>query len=154
VKANIGVTLTRPQAESVPASGEVPRSHASLATWSGYLRITKIPPHINITRPRPRPSLGRKTRTSKEKPASRLAQVVAGSRGQIRRRRGPAGWPGRGARPVWWDPFGPPQIPARGGVSIWMRGGRRRDGLLLAGLDGRGGGPGRPLRARPHARLR
>ena len=35
-----------------------------------------------------------------------------------------------------------------------MRGARRRDGLLLAGFGGRGGGPGRPLRARPHARLR
>lgn len=35
-----------------------------------------------------------------------------------------------------------------------MRGARRRDGHPLAGLGGRGSGWGRPLRARPGARLR
>lgn len=34
-----------------------------------------------------------------------------------------------------------------------MRGARRRDGDPFAGLGGRDGGPGRPLRARPHACL-
>jgi len=34
-----------------------------------------------------------------------------------------------------------------------MRGARRRDGDPFAGLGGRGGGPGRPLRARPRAHL-
>uniref|UniRef100_A0A0A9DRH3 Uncharacterized protein n=1 Tax=Arundo donax TaxID=35708 RepID=A0A0A9DRH3_ARUDO len=35
-----------------------------------------------------------------------------------------------------------------------MRGARRRHGHPLAGVGGRGGGPGRPLPARPDSRLR
>lgn len=64
----------------------------------------------------------------------------------------------RCAYPIRWYPSGsaPGGDSSPGGCLIWMREARRRHGHPLAGfgIGGRGGGRGRPLCARPDARLR